>query len=362
MLSGSRRNPCDPNASFRISHLLGRQSAHSAAREAIISAQTASMPQYRYNVNRRYNELTYLTAHNAYEYFALSHGKYTTAEPEYAAQIQPASIPDQLAQGVRALMLDIECYNGEVCLCHRRCYRSAIPLAPILVSVRKFLDQSDDAVVTIIFESRVMTDEEKALLNEALNTAGLKDRVFDPQATYVADVDNPGDWPTQRNPSSVHRNVSEDGWPSLLWMKLHKKDLVIFSERRDGGDGFPNIWDYAVENHWGIFSLIRPTWCNPRRESQRLDDLERSLLTLNHFPGSYFTGWLGSRLILRLHRWINSPRFIEKHIQAYQRRTQGRLPNFIAVDFFSIGGKTGSPMDTVRALNQRWEANDIVQP
>ena len=306
-----------------------------------------------YDVSKRYNELTYLTAHNAYEYFALSHSRYKTDVTTYLAQIQPESVPNQLTQGVRALMLDIERHDDQICLCHGWCDQRAIPLLPILQSIRSFVDRHDDAVVTIIFESRVSSEEDKVLLHQTIEAAGLADRMFDPRLSYTADVDDQGDWPPHRDNQSVSRSVDVDGWPTLQWMKIHKRDLVIFTERRDDKDGLPNIWDYAVENHWGVFSLLRWTWCRPRVESRRLDDVSRSLLILNHFPGSRLTSPLGAKLILKLHGWINNYRFIVKHVDAHHRFSEQRLPNFIAVDFFSVGGSAGSPLDVVAQINRR---------
>ncbi len=279
-------------------------------------------------LHKRYDEVVYLTAHNAYEYLQ-------PTPAQSSPQIQSGPILTQLTQGVRALMLDIEHYQDQIYLCHKVCGGYAIPLTPVLNTICEFLDSDENAVITIIFESRVCTDEARQLLDQAFTR--VRHRIFDPRQTYTADVDTQGDWPTDNVQPIGLRSVEVDGWPTLGWMKMHGKDLVIFTERTDSKDGLPNIWDYAVENHWGFLSLLHWTWTSPRIESKPLSDDHRSLLILNHFPGGFLTQIFGRQLVQRAYWWINHRRYLTKHLAAFRLKSNNRLPTFIAVDYYNIG-------------------------
>src|SRR5689334_1769530 len=95
---------------------------------------------------RRYDQVSYPTTHNAM----------SNAEDGWRYPNQNFGLARQLADGVRALMLDAHVAdNGRPVLCHAICALGQTPLADGLAIVRRFLDDHRGEVVTIIFESYI---------------------------------------------------------------------------------------------------------------------------------------------------------------------------------------------------------------
>ena len=234
---------------------------------------------------RSYADLAYLTTHNA------------MANPEdgFFLPNQRHGLARQLADGVRALMLDLHDWNGETYLCHGECgILGNKPLVDAFREIATFLETHPREVVTLLFESYVTGD---AVLG-ALQHSGLAETL------YPHVVDTP--------------------WPTLGEMIANDQRLVLLTDR-DGGafPGYVDVWDVAFETHWAAETAADFS-CRANRGSP-----QHPLFILNHFltnplPHKDFAAEVNTFAVLH-----------ERAVACGAEH--GRLPNFVTVDFYSIG-------------------------
>ena len=232
---------------------------------------------------RRYDQVAYVTTHNAM----------STQEDGFFGPNQFLGIARQLDDGVRGLMLDVHDDQGKPTLCHTSCLLGKTPLVEGLGILRGFLDAHRGEVVTIIFESYV----DGAAIETAFAEADL--------VRYV------------------HTQPVGEPWPTLGAMIEADRRLVVLTDRPGGPAWNMDCFAHAWETHFtartaGDFS------CAPNR-----GDPGHPLFIFNHFltnvlpvPGQAATTngdpLLGDRA-------------------AECQRASGRLPNFVTVDFYSVG-------------------------
>lgn len=233
----------------------------------------------------RYDEVVYLTTHNAM----------SSAERRWGAPNQTHAVPRQLEDGARALMLDT--YRGDdgaALLCHGFCALGSQPLAEGLAELADFLDRHPGEVVTIIFESYLDPDATAAAFAEA----GLAAR--------------------------AHHQPRDAPWPTLGALLAAGTPLVVFTDDRAAPAAYPwlhYVWDHAFETD---FSNETPAEldCAPNR-----GDPAHPLFVLNHF--------LTAPIALpRLAAQVNGD--AEAHARECAA-VHGRLPQFVTVDFYEIG-------------------------
>jgi hypothetical protein len=298
------------------------------------------------DVDRPYDHNCFVCAHNA---FAAEDSGWWIAQ-------QKGTIASQLAGGVRALMLDVWPYpypavsSSQATLCHEldkwqntgvdylmKPLSSYEPLKTELQAVKTFADANPSAVITLIFESYVT----QALMQAAFAAVpGLSG-----QLVLAGQPLSGWDW--------------ANGWPTLRWMTDHNKRIVVFTSNRS--DGFPYLWDYAVENVYGSSSLDPNTWVRKRGESSSLGTSSKTLCVLNHFPDISFRAIMWSSILtmgtLPIQNYYQSQTndgdTIKQQVQACQSQYSGRLPNFIAVDFYELGNNGGA-FAAARAVNASW--------
>lgn len=312
------------------------------------------------DLSRRYDQCAYLMAHNAFA---------NIDDGWFSAQ-QTSSIPKQLERGVRGLMIDIfktKCVLTEelgaivqscgpdaggdfdIYLIHESLQASA-PIKPLsffkrlidtLGDIKLFLDNNPKEVVTIIFESQV--DGDSALLKKTFVDSGIADYIFfaDPSRAFYADAAKAG--------SVFPWDVGSKGWPTLQWMIDHGKRLVVFSDHRKKDDGLPKIWNFAVENDYGNKSLAGG--CQARKGSVQLNDRNKALFVMNHFPTFSMAGI--SVAPGRNSYWTSNDYYVLMAQLTACDALAGRLPNFVAVDFFELGNN-GGPAKVVEDLNKEW--------
>lgn len=290
-------------------------------------------------MDRRYDQLTYLTAHNAYA---------NSADGWHYVQ-QTYTVNRQLREGVRALMLDVYEHRGDLYLCHKACAgteKQAQNPGPnrrfvdTLKEIKTFMQRTPGQIITLLLESYV---KDHVMLRKAFRLADVEGTVF------YAD-----------QPEQMGWDVRTQGWPTIGWLLEQGKQIIVFSEQKHGEDGLPYLWDFAVENQWGRESVNPATWCQPRPESAALNDPRRALFLMNHFETftalrtPLLPGWVNFALINDLitsqrYRQMNDGRRVWAHIgDCY--RAHGRLPNFIAVDFFQRGMRGGA-RGCIRQIN-----------
>src|SRR5207244_924229 len=98
--------------------------------------------------DRRFDQVSYPTTHNAY----------STVAGNFGAPNQDYDMPRQLADGIRGLMLDAWYFDDDfgrqtTYLCHGLCQIGALPLRDGLKQIRQFFDGNRAEVIAFIFES-----------------------------------------------------------------------------------------------------------------------------------------------------------------------------------------------------------------
>ncbi|MFJ6656755.1 glycosyl hydrolase family 18 protein [Streptomyces sp. NPDC091377] len=287
---------------------------------------------------RTLEHMTYLTTHNA---MINTEDGYGTSAPN-----QPHSMKRQLADGVRALMPDVnkEVVNGRIPLCHGgSCGREIVEsnsLDGMLRTVKEFLDANPREIISIFIE------DQGSLSNQDYETYGLKlvpgirDLLFVPDDAQVTD-------PALKQGWNVHHN----GWPLLKDMIAKNKRLLIFSglgnpDRVDRQPlGFMHDQRWRVENYWsmGMPGGVADWTCYSRWAERPLSTRPsgkfRPLFMMNHFR-----------------TWPSAPASAEDNARLKERADRvcttaaRRKPNFVAVDQY----KDGDPFPQIREMNTYW--------
>ena len=243
--------------------------------------------------NKKYDEVAYLTTHNAFN---------SAVEGFPVLSNQTQSVAAQLNAGVRGLMLDVYDENGVSTVYHGYAFIGSKPLSNFLDTIKIFLDNNPNEIVTIILECYTTAN---AIEND-MNQAGLSSYLY------------------------THPTLTP--WPTLQTMINDNKRLVILSDQNDASPSqgwYHYVWDEAFENPYsaansGEFS------CNVNRGNGSND-----LFILNHFitPANAADA-----------QTVNSnPYFLNRAQQCQQER--GKFPNFITVDFYELG-------DALAVVNQ----------
>jgi hypothetical protein len=308
------------------------------------------------DLSKRYDQYCYLTAHNAYA---------NQASGWLYAQ-QTGSLRWQLDRGVRGLSLDIWQFKladgvKDIFLCHESCDNFINPATPQRLSdalreVGDFLKDVPDAVITLMFESRVGSGAKDMVL-QAFQTAGVADFLFyADRSTQLAS----GPWDVR----------TKKAWPTLQQMVEGGKRLVVFSDRAADtrpnpnpgqaappriDDGLPYLWEFAVESYYGDLGLGHDAIGN-REGSAALTDTSKTLFALNYFPTWEVGGVVPSYSYPALNDFEVNNNFgtnLRFHIDKYTRSAE-RPPNFLLVDFFEMGGH-GGPREGNIYANTEWK-------
>ena len=251
------------------------------------------------NCVKQYNEVAYLTTHNAYN----------TDSEGFSFPNQHFGIADQLSQGVRAFMLDVYNLWGTPTQYHGSFALGTQALSSDLDEIKNFLDVNSNEVVTLILECYVSADD---IESELINT-GLMPYVY------------------------THLNGSV--WPTLQEMINLNKRLVVFSDVADASASqawYHYVWDFAVETHYSVNDV------NDFTDDYNRGDSLNDLYIFNHFVTSGLTG-TGMDAESAI---ANEYNFLLNRIEL-NHLLKGKFPNFITVDFFELG----NALDVVNTLN-----------
>jgi len=258
--------------------------------------------------NRRYNEVAYLTTHNAYN----------SNENSFSLPNQTWGLSRQLQDGVRALMIDVYNVAGVPTVYHGYSMLGSAPLMSNLLEIKSFLDNNPNDIITIIFECYTSAN---AIENDMVQS-GLLSYVFEKEAS--------------------------EPWPTLQNMIDNGKRLLVFSDKNDANTSqkwYHYVWHHATETHFSVSDTASFN-CNFNRGNPLND-----LYIFNHFiTNNYGVGVPSQAEIAN-----SNPFFINRIVNCWQ--THNKFPNFITVDFYEKGNCT----DVVDALNSNilWSANAI---
>ncbi|MDA8904551.1 phosphatidylinositol-specific phospholipase C domain-containing protein [Flavobacteriaceae bacterium] len=241
--------------------------------------------------NKRYNEVAYLTTHNAFN----------SKQDRYFFPNQKTNITEQLNNGVRGLMIDVYDDNESIVVYHAYKFLGSQPLSVYLNDIKDFLDNNPNEILTIILETYTSSN---AIENE-ISKVGLLEY--------------------------LHTQDVNSLWPKLQMMIDSNKRLVILSDKNDANENqswYHYMWDFAVENKYGQIN------CEFNRGNP-----ENSLFIFNHF----ITSLTGNKDNANK---VNSFKYFMNHITKC-KDLKNKFPNFITVDFYEIG----ESLDVVCKLN-----------
>jgi hypothetical protein len=279
--------------------------------------------------DKKFNEVTFLTTHNSFNYARRGHLK-KSGPLTYLFPNQQKPIQDQLQHGVRALMLDLHYYQGpikkhknKVILCHggKACDLLGKDFAShILSDLKVFLDTHPNEVLTLILESYISTND----LEKELTSSGLMPYLH---------CQNPHDpWPSIKE--MLDSPLGENKTKSCQ----SKGRLVILNDKIEENNPYWNLdlfGKFAVETHYS-YKKIKDLNCEFNRGQKN-----HSLFIFNHFT----TLISGKKLDAKK---INSREFLSKRVQECEAKLSKKI-NFLTIDFFS----SGNALEVVDQLNQK---------
>ena len=251
------------------------------------------------NCGKKYNEVAYLTTHNAFN----------TDSEGFSFPNQHLGIADQLNQGVRAFMLDVYDFFGTPTQYHGSALLGTQGLSSDLDEIKNFLDANSNEIVTLILECYVSADD----IESELISTGLMPYVY------------------------THLNGT--AWPTLQEMINLNKRLVVFSDVADASPSqawYHYVWDFAVETHYSVNDV------NDFTDDYNRGDSLNDLYIFNHFVTNGVTG-TGMDAESAI---ANEYNFLLNRIEL-NNLLKGKFPNFITVDFFELG----NALDVVNTLN-----------
>ncbi|KAI7995414.1 PI-PLC X domain-containing protein [Camellia lanceoleosa] len=271
-----------------------------------------------------FNKFAFLTSHNSYATHTMS---YSTKGGFYGDN-EDTSITQQLNSGVRALMLNIFDYKGDVWLCHGCDYKTGLlshgPALGLFNEVEAFLTSNSYEIVTLILEDRV--DAEKNTLGKAFDASGLTKYLF---------------------PLSKMPLYGED-WPLVKDMVIANQRLVVFSssKSKQESEGIAYQWNFMVEYKFGSDGMhTNHGW------SLKLNNTSKSLVLFNYADSKQKKKNKNyhSTFDFTLPKEINTKDLISTIKMCYTSISK-RWPNFIAVDY---GKRTdgGAVFEAVDFLN-----------
>jgi len=260
--------------------------------------------------------------------FAATHNSMAVANEGWIWPSQDGSLTLQMEAGVRAFLIDthygdsqatIDNYleqmpvdmrplmrqvlatadptlqdPSQTFLCHNLCSLGGIPLVDALTEFRVFLDRHPREVIVLLIQDGISVEDTVA----AFEAADL---------VHYAYARRPG-----------------DRWPTLGEMIEIDKRLVVLAEH--GGpppDWYHHMWDYVEETAYSVTDPAQFN-CLPNRGGTG-----HALFLLNH--------WISKRAPDRVDAArINSRSFLLSRANLCAE-ARGQMPNFIAVDFYSVG-------------------------
>lgn len=260
------------------------------------------------DLDRPFDRYSWITAHNA-----ANHGSLVPN--------QSMSIEQQLARGVRGLMLDVHEHQGRLLTCHADCafHGRKAPLEEDLQHINAFPESHPDAVVTLHLEDHYPRDAMEAFAREFPH---LFRRSF--------------------NPTDPRWNASGPGWPTLRELISADQRLLVTTQRAALSGAYPGsrAWfmhdqDVVAENYWSLGDTVfsHDNRCVPRWSHIPLDQLATPsgrprLFVMNHFHGVPFSWHSGidNRLDTVLDR-----------LSTHCLPAAARMPNYLAIDFIEWG-------------------------
>lgn len=267
-----------------------------------------------YSSTRSYDDVCWLTSHNSFTY------KNSLFEKQFLPN-QSLTIKEQLEYGVRSFMVDLHYDSSRnIVIAHGDALLFKQQLLPFLNTIKDWLDNNKDDIITIHLESYVGNYVD---IMAVINTANLQGYLFD-------------------------LGLSTNNWPTLGNMRANDKRLVIFSDNiSDVGVGIMHTAKY-METQYDLASYP----CCDMRIGNRA--VTAPLFVMNHFYSIMITPRAGVwSSYFSASSEVNSYKRLEKRICDCINNGPpfGKWPNFIAVDFAGTLG--GEELKVVLDINNK---------
>ncbi len=162
---------------------------------------------------KRVDEVVFLRTHN-------SHAAYTKGYAKVSANHQYA-IPKQLADGVRALNVDVYKEDGKLLLCHGYCALGNEPFGDAMAEIKAFLDANANEVLLMGLQN----ETSRAVVIEAFKKSGLA--------------------------AFAHTQAKGKPWPTLAEMIASGKRLVLFAGGGGGAAWLHTTGHFIYGTNWG---------------------------------------------------------------------------------------------------------------
>jgi hypothetical protein len=212
----------------------------------------------------------------------------------------------QLQAGVRVMLIDVTYEGGETMLCHGPCNLGSMPHLEGLAILHDFMVANPREILTIIYQDSIAEEDMEA----DFVTSGMIDMLY--------------------------AHTQDDPWPTLAEMIEDNTRLVITAE--SGGpppDWLHHVWDVGWDTDYNWESTDDMD-CELNRGST-----DNDLFLINHWVNSV----LGTP---SKENAASSNSYDVLHARLQQCWAEsGRIPNFIAVDFF----EQGDLFEAVASLN-----------
>ncbi|KAJ4391962.1 hypothetical protein N0V93_005582 [Gnomoniopsis smithogilvyi] len=243
--------------------------------------------------DRKYSNITFIGSHDS------------AFVGSSVADNQETSVADQLAQGVRFLQAQTHLDNNTIKLCHTLCaLEDAGPLADYLSTVKTFLDNNPNEVVTLLLTN---PDGQSGTAFDAIfQNSGIKNYAFTPPS-----------------------NLTIDGWPTLGQMISSGQRFVVFMD-------FPAAptEPYILNEFQSYIFTTDPNFAQCAIDRPSGASAAGRMILVNHFLDTNLSGILiPNRDAANV---TNSASSITAQANLCTSLYQ-RNPNFILLDWISIG-------------------------
>jgi len=247
---------------------------------------------------RRFDEVAFPCTHNAF-----------AALEEGFAQIngnQNHGVAQQLEDGVRCMMLDVQDDADETVLCHGPCTLGRLNHLELLLEIAAFLDSHPDEVLTIIYQDDIAVER------------------------IVVDLEDSG------LAAKAYTHVPGEPWPTLAAMIDADTRLLVTAESGAPPPAYyHHVWDLTWDTPYSFHSADEFN-CSLNRGT-----IDNDLFLVNHWVSSVID--TPSQADAKI---VNVFEVLYGRASQCQKET-GQLPNFLAVDFYDRGDLFAA----VRALN-----------
>lgn len=312
--------------------------------------------------SKRYNEVTYPTAHNGQ-----SHKRNRLFEyiPGSNINNQNREIMEQLKDGIRAIKVPLHMVRNTYFACHgvtqdikEMISRNVCGRLGFIGSICNGMVNSfnpceidpatrDFKVVLETFEEYLRTHPNTVLtlfIEDGHADFNRLDNMFYEVGLYPY----------------IHQQNVKDPWPTLQEMLLSNRRLVVFHNHYADNMGnsltgypiFNYTWNYIWQSRYTFRRIVDLERDDPLLSSQdsapfltRNDPPYNKLWILQHFTTPTIGGWEADA------KQVNRASFLSKRVDKY-KAVLGSNPNFIWVDFYEYPQTEAGVFSTVDTLNE----------